>query len=113
MDKIREYQKILLNYMEEYTSMYRENPNPKMETQVLADREHNHFQVQRVGWQGSKYYHYCLFHFDIKDGKVWIQKNNTEELIGDELIKRGIPKEDIILGFQPEELRIHTGFGIA
>lgn len=113
MDKIAQYRKILVRYMEQYAKTYAEDPNPDMETQLVIDQIHDHYQVQRVDWQGSKYYHYCLFHFDIKNGQVWVQKNNTEALIGDELIKQGIPREDIILGFQPKELRVHTGFGVA
>ncbi|MCB0840213.1 MAG: XisI protein [Bacteroidetes bacterium] len=112
MDKLIKYRGILLKFMENYVSAYQNDPNKKMETQIIADTERDHYQILRVGWQGSKYFHYCLFHFDIKNGKIWIQKNNTEELIGDELVKMGIPREDIILGFQPEDLRVHTGFGV-
>ncbi|MFN6271466.1 MAG: element excision factor XisI family protein, partial [Microcystis sp.] len=33
--------------------------------------------------------------------------------ITDELLKAGIPKEDIVLGFHEPEVRLHTGFAIA
>ena len=37
----------------------------------------------------------------------------TEVMIADELVKKGVDKNDIILGFLPEATRIHTGFGVA
>ncbi|MCB9263455.1 MAG: XisI protein [Lewinellaceae bacterium] len=51
--------------------------------------------------------------FDIIDGKAWVQANNTEEMVGDDLIRRGVLREDIILGFQPEYARKYSGFGVA
>jgi hypothetical protein len=50
---------------------------------------------------------------DIKEGKIWVQQNTTELRIAHKLVARGIPKEDIILGFQPSYARKDTGFGMA
>ena len=37
---------------------------------------------------------------DIKDEKIWIQQNLTEDLVATELVEKGVPKHDIVLGFQ-------------
>ena len=113
MEKIELYQAAILDFLNEYALSWKQDPTDSIRTEIVVDKENKHFQLVRVGWKDQKYYHYCLFHFDIIDGKVWIQANNTEEMVGDELIQRGIPKKEIILGFQPENVRIHTGFGIA
>ncbi len=47
---------------------------------------------------------------DIKQGKIWIQHNGTEIGIADELVKLGVSKEDIVLGFQAPYKRKYTGF---
>jgi hypothetical protein len=52
-------------------------------------------------------------HLDIKEGKVWVQHNATEIRIAHELASMGIPKEDIILGFQAPYAREYTEFGVA
>ncbi|NEP59720.1 MAG: XisI protein [Symploca sp. SIO2G7] len=39
-------------------------------------------------------------HFDIKDGKIWIQENVTEAELGQDLVNMGVAREDIVLGFQ-------------
>ena len=53
----------------------------------------------------------AVIHIDIRDGKVWIEYNGTDAEIGAELVAAGIPKEDIVLGFQPAEIRPLTGCG--
>ena len=109
MDRIEKYQNILITYLREYGKSFTGAP-AQVENQVIIDREQHHYLFFRVGWQGKKYIHLCLFHFEIKNNKIWIHQNETEALVGDELIEKGIAKEDIVLGFQPEHIRPHTGF---
>jgi hypothetical protein len=54
----------------------------------------------------------CILHLDIKDEKVWIQYDGTEDGIADELVALGVPKEDIVLGFHPADRRQYTGFAV-
>lgn len=111
MDKVKEYQDIIIAFLEEYAAI--PYANSTIEKQVIADRQRNHFQLVAVGWEGDRFDHSTIFHFDIKDGKVWIQQNWTELQIGDELVARGIPATNIILGFQPPYARAYTGFAVA
>ena len=43
---------------------------------------------------------------------MWIEYNGTDARLGEELVAAGIPRNDIVLAFQPEELRSLTGFGV-
>ncbi len=52
----------------------------------------------RVGWKGLKRVYCIVLHFDIKDGKVWLQQNTTDIDVGKELLEFGIPNEDIVMG---------------
>jgi hypothetical protein len=45
-----------------------------------------------------------VIHLDLIDGKIWIQYEGTNWPVADELLQAGVPKEDIVLGFQPEEV---------
>jgi hypothetical protein len=56
--------------------------------ETLCDR----YQLMRVGWQEMKCYHTTM-HFDIKDGKIWIQQNMTDVDLGQELVDLGVPKD--------------------
>lgn len=112
MDKILKFEKAILDFLEEYAKGYHDSPDG-LDTQVIADSHGHHYQLLRVGWSNRKFVHFCVFHFDIKNGKIWVQVNETEELIVDELVRRGISHDDIVLGFQPEYLRGKTEVAFA
>lgn len=112
MDKVKKYQDILMEYLGEYAKIKPAN-QPDIESYVIADRENNHFQLLQLGWQGKQYIFTVVLHFDIKDGKVWFQRNITERDIVDVLMEKGIPREDIVLGFRSPLARPYTGFASA
>lgn len=112
MDKtVKNYQKILEVFL---TEEAQSKSIPGIEFQVVTDTRHNHFQLVETGWYDKQYIHSIVFHFQIKpDGKVWILANNTDTLIAEELVKRGIPAGNIVLGFHPANVRPYTGFAVA
>ena len=67
----------------------------------------------RTGWDGERRMHHCIFHFDIKDGKIWLQANNTDIEIDLELAEMGITKEEIVVGFHRPSRREYSDFAIA
>lgn len=114
MDKIKKYQIIIKDFLKTQASI-RVPTLPKIEYQVIVDNENNHFQLVMTGWDAKDHFVYSvLFHFDIKpDGKVWILVNNTDLLVAEELIERGVLKSDIVLGFHSEMVRPFTGYAVA
>jgi XisI protein len=52
-----------------------------------------------------------VMHFDIKDGKIWLQQNLTDRDPAEELVEMGVPKGDIILGLQMPSKRLYTDYG--
>jgi hypothetical protein len=85
----------------------------EIEVQLLMDSVRDHYQWMNVGWDGFKRIYQCLIHLDIKDGKIWIQQNWTEDDLAAELVELGVPHEDIILGLQPPFKRPYTDYGAA
>jgi len=51
-------------------------------------------------------------HLDIMDNKIWIQQDGTEVGIANELVELGVPKQDIVLGFDPPILRKLSEFAL-
>jgi len=51
-------------------------------------------------------------HFDIINGKIWVQQNGTEWEVGEMLEAHGVPKHDIVAGFLPPELRGYSGYAV-
>jgi hypothetical protein len=98
--------------VQEYARTWND-PVGETKAQAICDFEGNHFQLMNAGWRKGDYNCYILFHFDIKNGKVWVQENRTDILIGQELVEKGIPKSDIVLGLQPPEVRAELGYAVA
>ena len=113
MEKVKKYQKIIIDYLSNYAKKSKLANMPDIENKVIADKERNSFQLLRIGWQENRYVFSVVFHFDIKDEKVWFQRNITERDVVDVLMEKGIPKEDIVLGFRPPYARPYTGFATA
>ena len=84
-----------------------------VEVELVFDVEHDHYQLMHVGWKCLNRVHHTVPHFDIKDGKVWLQQNTTDIDVGKELIDMGIPQKDIVLGLHPPYERPYTGYGVA
>ncbi|WP_072620542.1 XisI protein [Spirulina major] len=88
------------------------NPDPNLVTVPLFDKEHDHYMVLTLGWSNGKRIHHCLLHLDIIDEQIWIQVNNTDQLVAEGLVAQGVKATDIVLGLQPPEIRQFTAYGV-
>ena len=61
--------------------------NKEVEGQIIFDSEHDHYLLIDVGWEQKKHVYGAIIHIDIKDEKIWIQKNNTEINLADRLLE--------------------------
>lgn len=43
------------------------------------DRTRDQYLVVNVGWDGERRVHGCLIHVEINNGKVWIERDGTED----------------------------------
>jgi hypothetical protein len=64
-----------------------------------------------AGWSKNHRKYGCLIHRDIKDGKIWIQHDGTERGVANALVELGVPKDDIVLAYQPPYKRAYTPLG--
>jgi hypothetical protein len=110
MDRLNQYREIVRRVIEEY-ARYRPS-HGQIDTEAVVDPARDHYEVLHVGWDGVRRVHGSVIHLDIIDGKVWIQYDGTDRPVADELVAAGIPREDIVLGFHPAEVRHHTGFAV-
>jgi hypothetical protein len=113
MDRVERYREIVTRVIGEYA---RWTPSRgEIETETVIDREHDHYELMHVGWDGpggQRRVHGCVIHVDIRGGKIWVQHDGTDRPIAEELLTAGVPKEDIVLAFHPPDVRRHTGFAV-
>jgi hypothetical protein len=111
MDKLTTYRKHIKDLLSQYASWGRQEEN--WESQLIFDEERDHYLWFDLGWEGSKRIYYSVIHFDIKDGKIWLQQNATDLNPAEDLIEMGVLREDIVLGLQPPFKRPFTNYGVA
>jgi XisI protein len=111
MDRLETYRQIIRQILKPYTNIIYANVSAN--NRQIFDRETDRYLILSEGWSGQHHLHSCLIHIEIINDKVWIQLDNTEDGIAEELILAGIPKEDIVLGFHEPEIRPYTGFAVA
>ena len=98
MDKTIKYQQAILELFEEYDKFWGDSGG--LQNRIIADTRQNAFVLIAFGWQNEETYtHLLCFHIEIINGKVWVHENNTEALIVNELVEKGVASEDIVLGF--------------
>jgi XisI protein len=83
---------------------------PGIERQLVLDDHNGHYQLLNIGWQGNRHTHAILVRIDIKGNLIWVQADNTEYGIVDELLNQGVLAEQIVLGFQAPYKRKYSGF---
>ena len=112
MERLTQYRQAIRKVLTTHAKPETNNSNADIEYQLIFDSEHDHYQLLDVGWEDLKRIYNCYIHIDIKQGKVWIQRNMTEIDLAQELHELGVPKEDIVLGLHPPYKRPLTGYGV-
>ena len=112
MDKLVRYRTIIRDLLMPYTG--RRYSGWDVVNEPVFDETNDRYLVVVEGWDSKprRVYH-NLLHLEIINGKVWIQRDGTEDGIGYALEAAGIPKEDIVPAFHPEDVRVHTGYAVA
>jgi hypothetical protein len=114
MDSLEQYRSIIKDILSEYaqTRIPVNNPNPGY--QLIFDEVHDSYILYRTGWKDElKRIHFCVFHLDIVNGKIWVQEDATDYDIVGILESKGVPKDRIVLAFQAPYKRVHSGYAVA
>ena len=111
MDKLVLYRSCIQKLLERHGTSAFEGDD--MEMALCFDSVRDRYLLMRIGWDGLTRVYHSMLHFDIKDGKVWLQQNTTDIDVGVELMELGVAKEDIVLGLHPPYKRFYAGYGVA
>ncbi|MDZ8056470.1 MAG: XisI protein [Aulosira sp. ZfuVER01] len=110
MDKLTRYRQLVQKILHDHSEQKPAYGN--IEVESIFDTERDHYQIVHVGWEDQNWVHSCIIHIDIKNGKIWLQWNATEDDIAANLVAAGVPKEDIVLGFQSPFMRQFTEYAV-
>ena len=113
MDPVSRYRESVKRVLTEWVEYIRRADTPGVETDAVFDDERGQYLLVETGWSDRRRVRNEYIHVRIKGGKVWIEEDGTEEGVANELVKAGVPKSDIVLAFQPPELRHLSDFAVA
>lgn len=99
-------QRLLLRYAESKPAY------GEFEVETIFDTQQDRYQIVHLGWHHKRWVHHCPIHLDIRNEKIWIFANSTEHDIAADLVKLGVPKQDIVLGFHPPFMRELSDYAV-
>ena len=108
---LNRYRQAIEKILEDYASVPYSYGD--IQTEAVFDRQRDRYLLVNVGWDEDTRVHGALVHVDVVDGKVWIQRDGTEDGIAEDLVRAGIPRDNIVLGFHAAHVRPHTDYAVA
>jgi len=114
MDKLTRYRAAVKTcLLDRFAYLDRAGPKNGVETECVFDEPRDNYMVVHTGWHAGSWQRSVYIFVRIRGGKVWIEEDMSDDPVADELVRAGVPKEDIVLAFQPPELRHLNDFAVA
>lgn len=113
MDKLTEYSKLIKHILAEYIELCDRRLDREIETFLIVDEQKHHYIWMNLGWQNGERITGITIYVRIRDSKFWIEEDWTEDGIANDLVRAGVPKEDIVLAFHDPRMRQYTDFAVA
>jgi hypothetical protein len=110
MANLIQYSTIVQKLLQDYAVL--SGDDPTVDTELIFDTVRHSYQLVHVGWHDDRRIYGCILHLDIKDGKIWLQHNGTENDIPAELVEMGVAKTDIVVGFHSPFKRQFTEYAV-
>ncbi|MEM9886950.1 MAG: element excision factor XisI family protein [Bacteroidota bacterium] len=114
MDRIKKYQNIIHQIMQETHAMMSKT-GKRVEDIIVLDDERGHYLLYTDRWRDrhSRIYG-CYLHIDLaEDGKVWLKYDGTDLEIGQQLLDAGVAGKDLVLAWISPSRRADTGYAVA
>jgi hypothetical protein len=105
-----QYSEIVQQLLQEYAAL--SGDDSTVDTELIFDPVRHSYQLVHVGWHDDRRIYGCILHLDIKDGKIWLQHNGTENDILAELVEMRVAKTDIVIGFHSPFKRQFTEYAV-
>ena len=110
MDKITQYRELIKQVLSEYAGAVAKHLENGVETILVFDDTREQYLWMKTGWKKRHRVYGTTLHVRLRNDKIWIEQDWTEDGIATDLLRAGVPREDIVLGFCEPERRAETEF---
>jgi len=83
-----------------------------VEALALFDSAHDNYVLLAAGWQGARRVHHIIAHLRIQNDKIWVEADNTDADLVQQLLDYGVAREAIVLAFYTPQKRALTEFAV-
>ena len=110
MERTQELENLIIQVLSEFRDYYNQGNGTPI--QLIADKETKHYQLAMIGWENKKRHFGVLAHLCIKNSKINLEYNGTEEDFIADLEKLGVQKSEVVVAFHAPYLRPLTGYAL-
>jgi hypothetical protein len=111
MDKLESFRNVIKRILTVHTQQ--SSSLGKIETVPMFDEHSDNYLIVDLGWDRTGRVHAVPLHLRIRNEKIWVEVDNTDCGIVQELLDAGISKEQIVIGFHRPERRELMDFAVA
>jgi hypothetical protein len=105
MDPRRDYADLIKAAISDWEAYIRRARHDGVEIQRLFDDASQNYALVYLGWDRDRRVQKSALHLRVKNGKIWIEVDDTDRGIANALLRAGVPRQDIVLAFHAPELR--------
>lgn len=97
MERVTFQRDLIKTILAEHKQFEQDDLSETVITHFVLDDTNDEYLMIHTGWdpQSKKRIYGVVFHAWLKDGKIWIERDNVLPSVANELIERGIPQEEI------------------
>lgn len=111
MDKRIKHQQIVKELMAEIIDYLPKDSY--IEILPVIDEINGQFLLYSDGWDKTWRDYACFFHLEVKpNGRIYLRHDGTDLEIANELLQKGVSKQDIVLAFHAPYKRKLSGFAL-
>lgn len=110
MDAHSRYRQIITGVLTEFAET---GTRSEVELVCAFDTLRDNYLLVNTGWDGVRRIHHIVAHMRLHNGKVWVETDNTNTELVQQLLNAGLSKEEIVLAFYSPQKRPFTEFAVA
>ena len=112
MDKTTKYRQLIKSILSKYAEIVSRQPDLTIKPRLIFDEKRDEYLWLQTGRSNNHRVHGATLHIRLQDGKIWIEQDWTEDGIATDLLKAGVPNNDIVLAFYDPDIRSMSEFAV-
>lgn len=108
LDRYRSLIKLHFTELAELVSRQRPSSMTGVECECVFDEQRDQYLLLKTGWSGNRRVRATTLHVRIRNQRICIEEDMTEDGIAATLLREGVSQSEIVLAFQPLHLRERT-----